>query len=64
MGMRDEIGAICEQADQARQIAEEIEQEGADFWAQASMRLEQQRWEADQAAIAEYESWFIQKTSE
>lgn len=28
----------------------------------AAMLLERQEWEADQAAQAEYESWFLQKT--
>lgn len=63
MGIREEIESISSQTRAIRQIAEEIEAEGADCWQddKEALMIERAEWEADQQAVAEFEAWQLQK---
>lgn len=61
MSARDEIAEITRQTEVMREIREEIESEGADFWQRFELLQEREEWEADQQATAEYERWYLDK---
>lgn len=59
---RDMPQALLDRANLAQEIERlyaELEQMDMADW--AALLSEREQWEADQAAIAEYESWYLQK---